>query len=174
MRCPLPFLAYKKGPFPSDDLLGELAETGPAGGGEVCGERPGRLHAVRGSASRSPWALLRHRRAVRAVLPPGRGDGLYVGRRQPLPAADTGSCTRTAAGTFDEAMECSASSGRSRIIAPRRRLVQHQHAQGRPPPDRPRLRPAPAAAAQDHQRRGGRDPELLEPILAAERALAKS
>ena len=25
---PLPFLAYKKGPFPSDELLGELAATG--------------------------------------------------------------------------------------------------------------------------------------------------
>ncbi|WP_406695942.1 dihydrodipicolinate synthase family protein [Singulisphaera sp. Ch08] len=28
VALPLPFLAYKKGPFPSDDLLGELAATG--------------------------------------------------------------------------------------------------------------------------------------------------
>ncbi|MFO0952345.1 MAG: dihydrodipicolinate synthase family protein [Isosphaeraceae bacterium] len=154
---PLPFLAYKKGPFPSDDLLGELGATGRLVGVKYAVNELDAvsLFVARGFGDRLAVSCGTAERFA-PLLPPGRSPRLHVGRGEPLPSADARP-SRGAGGRRlrpGDGVPPHPPADRGLPVA-RGGLLQHFHAQDGVEVERPGLRSAPAAPAGPQRRRGG-------------------
>ena len=102
---PLPFLAYKKGPFPSDDLLGELAATGRLVGVKYAVNDLDAVTRFIADVRGERRCLLRNRRTVRTVLSSRRARGYTSGAGNLCPRLTLALHAALEAGNYLRAME---------------------------------------------------------------------